>query len=131
MNIRNCRLRAGMTQAELAEKAGTSGKSISIWENELFEPRISSLILIAQALGVTVDHLLDTEPPLQYSSRRLTELLDEEGDANFCDATGFTEMQVWRWRNGAEPTISTLRRLAKHFNVPVGWFFEKKERETK
>jgi len=134
VNIKNCRLRAGLTQKELAEKAGTSPKSISVWENELFEPRISSLELIANALGVTLDFIIQKETPLIYSKRKLEMLIDEDGEQNFCDATDITPMQVWRWRHSATPTMPTLRRLAEHFQVPVGWFFEheeKKESETK
>lgn len=129
MNIRNCRLRAGLTQKELAEKSGVTAHSICLWENDLFEPRISSLAMLAEALGVTLDEIMREEAPLKFSRKRLFDLLDEEGVYNVLRATGMPLSMADSWQKGAEPEIRTLRKLANHFNIPIAWFYVK-ERQT-
>lgn len=132
MNIRNCRLRAGLTQRELSEKSGVTAHSICLWENDLFEPRISSLAMLAEALGVTLDEIMREEAPLKFSQKRLWDLLDEDGVYNVLRATRLPLSMADFWKKGAEPEIRTLRKLAKHFDVPIAWFYVyEKERETK
>jgi transcriptional regulator with XRE-family HTH domain len=65
------RQRAGLTQAELAERLGLlSPETISRYERGEREPRVSSLIRIAEVLGVSPEELLghpasaDGEHPL-------------------------------------------------------------------
>lgn len=48
----------GYTQNQLAEKIGVSNKSISRWETGEGFPDITILVPLADALGVSVDHLL-------------------------------------------------------------------------
>ena len=54
-----CRVRQqkGMTQAELAEKCGRNLQQISDWENGRRNPKTSSLVTIAKALGVSIEKL--------------------------------------------------------------------------
>ncbi len=57
-NLRQLRLRAGWTQAELAERAGIRReRQIIRWENNQNEPRIETAVGLADALGVSVDEL--------------------------------------------------------------------------
>ena len=51
----------GLKQEELAQRMGVSPQAVSKWENDLNCPDISLLPLLAQTLGVTVDHLLSGE----------------------------------------------------------------------
>ena len=55
--LKAARKAAGMTQAELAEKAGVLQKDVSRWENGL-EPRALTLKRLAQALGCSMDDLV-------------------------------------------------------------------------
>lgn len=55
--LKAARKAAGMTQAELAEKAGVLQKDVSRWENGL-EPRALTLKKLAQALGCSMDDLV-------------------------------------------------------------------------
>lgn len=53
-NIRRLRLRAGITQVELARRAGTTQKNISAFETRAYQnPGLDLLVRIALALGVT------------------------------------------------------------------------------
>lgn len=61
--VRHLRRAAGLTLDDLAERTGMSPSALSLIENGRREPKISALTAIAQALGVTVAHLLTAPPP--------------------------------------------------------------------
>ena len=56
--IKAARKKAGMTQAQLAEKLGISYVGVSQWENDLRNPKLDTLQRIASALGVPVQALI-------------------------------------------------------------------------
>ena len=49
--VRSARLAAGLSQAELAERLGTTQSAVSRWERGHDEPRLSSLNAIMSACG--------------------------------------------------------------------------------
>lgn len=59
--IYKCRKEKRMTQEELGEKLGVTGKSISRWENSVTMPDISMINDIAKELGVEPSELLNGE----------------------------------------------------------------------
>lgn len=60
-NLKLLRQEAKIGQVELAKKIGVSKGIISLWENGLREPNMSSLILLAKFFGVTIDYLVGLE----------------------------------------------------------------------
>jgi len=60
--IKQLREKRGMTQAELADQIGVSGKAVSKWETGRGLPDISLVQPLAQALGVSVIELMNGEP---------------------------------------------------------------------
>lgn len=58
--------RQGMTQRELAEKAGTTEVSISRYMKRQRTPRLSALEGIAQVLGTNIDDLLTEKQTSTY-----------------------------------------------------------------
>ena len=48
----------GLTQAELALKMGVTDKAVSKWERDLSYPDVASFPRLAEALGVSVDELM-------------------------------------------------------------------------
>lgn len=60
-NLKALRLERGLGQVELAQKLGVSKGIISLWENGLREPNMSSLIALARFFGVSTDYLLGLE----------------------------------------------------------------------
>lgn len=56
--IKAARKKAGLTQAQLAEKLGISYVGVSQWENDLRNPKLDTLQRIASALGVPVQELI-------------------------------------------------------------------------
>ena len=63
--IAELRKQYGMTQLELAEKMGVTDKAVSKWERDLSCPDIGSLPNLAEALGVTVEELMQTKSAKQ------------------------------------------------------------------
>ena len=57
--IRQLRFKAGMTQEQLAEKLGIGPQSVSKWENAVAMPDITSLPLLAEIFGTSIDDLFD------------------------------------------------------------------------
>ena len=57
--IRQARLRAGMSQEDLAHKVGVSARNVVRWETGRTRPRVVHLLRIAEVCGVPVTALLD------------------------------------------------------------------------
>jgi putative transcriptional regulator len=55
--VKATRLEQGLTQAELAEKIQVSRKTVNTIENEVFVPSTTVALLMASALGKTVEEL--------------------------------------------------------------------------
>lgn len=67
--IRAFRVARGLTQGELADRVGASEATIvSKWERGLQVPRLDSAQVIADALGVSVEQLVDDSAPHQAGS---------------------------------------------------------------
>lgn len=54
------RIKAGLSQEELAQKVGVQQQTIAFWEQSEKPPRSEVLLDLANALGVTVEALLST-----------------------------------------------------------------------
>ena len=57
--IKALRVEKGLTQPQLAAIIGVSNGMISVWENNVNEPKASNLKALAAALDVSVDTLLE------------------------------------------------------------------------
>ena len=57
--IRQLRFKAGLTQEQLADQLGISAQSVSKWENAVAMPDITTLPLLAEVFGVSIDDLFD------------------------------------------------------------------------
>lgn len=60
-NLKQLRIEKGLGQVELANALGVSKGVISLWENGLREPSMSSLIVIAKYFNVSIDYLVGIE----------------------------------------------------------------------
>jgi len=58
-NLKDARFRAGLTQQELADKAGTTQTTVARIERDAVEPEVTTVRKLAAALGVTISDLLD------------------------------------------------------------------------
>lgn len=57
--LKEARTAAGLTQAQLAEAAGVSRKTVNTVENGVFIPSTLLALTLARALGVTVERLFE------------------------------------------------------------------------
>ena len=57
--ISEYRKKAGLTQAELAEKLGVSFQAVSGWERDEYAPDVGKLVPLAKILGTTAGRLLE------------------------------------------------------------------------
>lgn len=55
--LKDHRLQAGLTQAELADRIGVSRKTVNTVENAVFTPSTTLALKLARALGTTVETL--------------------------------------------------------------------------
>ncbi len=58
-NVRRERINAGLTQEQLARRAGVHPSEVSRLEREARDPRLSTIVRLAAALGVEPAGLLD------------------------------------------------------------------------
>lgn len=69
-----------MTQTDLAKALNVNVYSITMWENDKFEPNAGNLRALCQTFGCTAEDLLLDEPKImirnQYSLDRVT-MIDE------------------------------------------------------
>ena len=54
-HLKSLRMRAGLTQAELAQRVGVSRKTINTVENGVFTPSATLALQLARALGASVE----------------------------------------------------------------------------
>jgi transcriptional regulator with XRE-family HTH domain len=62
-NLKALRERAGMTQTELADRAGVSVGTLRCWEQARRTMLFEAAVKVADALGVTLDRLAGRTPP--------------------------------------------------------------------
>ena len=82
--IRQARLRAGLTQSQLARAIETSERNVQRWESgETVAPRTAQVVLIARVTGVSLDDLLATDA----AEAALPEVLLQRAAARVANAT--------------------------------------------
>jgi len=67
--LTEARERVGMTQQQLAERLGTSQRAIARWERDSVALRPDQLFVLADALGVSLDHLIGRGDPRQPATK--------------------------------------------------------------
>ena len=66
--IAQLRRSKGLSQAKLAQALGLSTSTIAMYEQGRREPSASTIITLADALGVTIDYLLTGHPSPKSSA---------------------------------------------------------------
>jgi len=69
--LKKLRKNQDLSQAQLAEKIGTDGNTISRWERGVLEIGKKKLILLAESFNTSVAYLLgETDDPIRQSSKQ-------------------------------------------------------------
>lgn len=61
LKLKLARVKRNLTQAELANMVGITGQTISYYEREQREPRLGTIVSIAQALDADITELFFKE----------------------------------------------------------------------
>ena len=59
--LKELRIEKGIGQVELAKAINVSNGIISLWENDLREPKLSNLIALSKFFDVSIDYLVGLE----------------------------------------------------------------------
>lgn len=93
--IKQLRFKAGLTQEQLAEKLSISPQSVSKWETDVAMPDITTLPLLAEIFGISIDDLFDltVEQRLNRIENRM-EIEDELSQDVFMEYEEFLKEQL-------------------------------------
>jgi transcriptional regulator with XRE-family HTH domain len=75
MLIREARLRAGLSQAELGARLGRDRAQIARWESGAVQPAFETLLELVEACGFELDFLLKPREPDAAEDTRLSKSL--------------------------------------------------------
>ena len=68
MKIKELRIAAGLSQADVVRAMGVDQAAVFRWENGQAMPRADKLPALADLLGCTIDALFGREPPERTSA---------------------------------------------------------------
>ena len=90
-NIKNIRLKHGLSQKELADIAGVTDKAVSTWELGTNEPRMGAIQKMADYFGILKSDIIEDDNARPYylnpeAARMAQELYDNPGMRILFDA---------------------------------------------
>lgn len=149
--LKELRKKRGYTQSELAKYMNMRQGSYAKWETGMTEPRIESLIKLADILDTTTDFLLgktnidfgnDSKVYEEYKellsqnkkeeekknlfSVRLKELRLQHGfsQEELAEKIGIKQNSYSDWEHGkCKPNYEKLEKIADFFGVSLDWLF--------
>lgn len=104
--LRQLRIEAGLTQAQLADRAGVADATLSRIERNRLNPSLKLAGELARALGAKVDALFEApekpgkKPALRQSEARLLALVRDLDDAQVDDVTKAIKLLLQVGRRG-------------------------------
>jgi transcriptional regulator with XRE-family HTH domain len=76
--VRLARSKSGLTQAELAERAGVSQQTVSAYETGRMDPTVTTLLKLVEAAGLELRFQLESADNHDASLERYLDSLDPE-----------------------------------------------------
>lgn len=119
VNIRACRMEAGLSQEELGARLGISGQAVSKWEQGVTAPDLTVLPLLSEIFGVTIDSLFREHTEriyAGYGSRRSELLAAYSHSGNEEDFSAAAQAYAEVILNGS-PTADDYRSYALLHNT--------------
>lgn len=107
-NVRRLRVRAGLTQGQLAERAEIADATVSRVERNRLEPSSELLAKLAGALRVKADDLLgpakdNGKPKYRASVAKLVAVVEDLDDAQVDDVTKAVKLLLAAGRRSVRP----------------------------
>ena len=115
--IRTIRKEQGLSQIELAQKAGIAVNSVRLYESGKREPKIGSLRRIAQALGVDVYSLADFDTASQLLEGSMNAKLERLSPKEQSLIIAFDQLND-AGQDVAIERVNELTELEKYKNAP-------------
>ena len=110
--LKETRINAGLTQAQVAERLGKRQQAIGNWETGYSQPDINSLLNICSLYGISLDAVFLPEPNSVDKSSAITE----------CNEKGFLEQLDLLMKNEG----INKNQLSARTGIPVstiyGWY---------
>lgn len=113
--IQQHRIRLGLSQEGLGEKLGVSRQSVSKWEADGAVPDTDKLIALSKLFGITLNELLQVEPPVQEAPEPAEASAGEETPAEKKSAR-----PRWRVRLAIVLACLTLVTALSSYTITVG-----------
>ena len=112
--IKQLRIKAGLTQEQLATRLSISAQSVSKWETSVTMPDISLLPLLSSELGVSIDEIFDlsVDQKLQRIEKRL-DIEEEFTNDVFKEYENFLKVQLDEYQD-KRTILSLLAHLYHH-----------------
>ena len=112
--IKQLRIKAGLTQEQLATRLSISAQSVSKWETSVTMPDISLLPLLSSELGVSIDEIFDlsVDQKLQRIEKRL-DIEEEFSNDVFKEYENFLKVQLDEYQD-KRTMLSLLAHLYHH-----------------
>lgn len=119
----------GLNVKNLAEKINVNPSTIRDWKQNKYLIFLNHLVKLADCLNCSIDYLvgrsdieLDFIPqicPLFYE--RLREIMEKQGKSRYqmVKEKLFSDKAFTLWKQGAEPHLLTLERLATYLGVSI------------
>lgn len=115
--IREARLNANMTQKELAAILGIPYQGIGQWERGVRKPKIETIRMIAQALGVDVYSLADFDTATQLLEGSLNAKLERLSPKEQSLIIAFDQLND-AGQDAAIERVNELTELPKYKKAP-------------
>ena len=77
-NIKNLRLKYGLSQKELGLIAGVTDKAVSTWEQGIKEPRMGAIQKMADHFGIKKSDIIEDQPAAPATTANAMELSERE-----------------------------------------------------
>ena len=77
-NIKNLRLKYGLSQKELGLIAGVTDKAVSTWEQGIKEPRMGSIQKMADHFGIKKSDIIEDQPATTATTAKAIDFSERE-----------------------------------------------------
>lgn len=134
-NLKRARLKAGLSQKEVAYAVGVSVPTVSEWESGKKNPNSENSKKLAALFDESLDYLFNLETSNRTISNtlfceRLKHLRHQSGLSQeaFAREVKTSQSSVAHWESGLrEPNIEMLLRIADYFGVTLDYLFGRVE----
>lgn len=94
--LKQCRIKAGWSQDELAKRVFVTRQTISNWECGKTYPDVQSLLLLSEQFGITIDDLVKGDAAeIKEAIERDRDLLNRLGAGMLIGLVAFTASMAW------------------------------------